>query len=216
MNSLTESFSSLSAHFPLTCPTPTAVSVQNLIPPQNLSSEHDLSRNPAQPLRWSTHIALVHSQVLAGSLSARGTATPLSESILGPKLATAEGRLGLQKLVDVYERALKVNPKNFGMWRDYLNARSSYVLGEAQRKIKLGAPKKKRGDGGEGRGMADWLEAGDEGIDEGERDIDSGWEGGLDGVVGWEEWRALAACYERALMWLPNVRSPVLLFLLLA
>lgn len=31
------------------------------------------------------------------------------------------------------------------------------------------------------------------------------WEGGLDGIVGWEEWKSLAAAFERALMWLPKV-----------
>ena len=33
------------------------------------------------------------------------------------------------------------------------------------------------------------------------------WEGGLDGVVGWGEWKALVATFERALMWLPRVRG---------
>ncbi|TFY68245.1 hypothetical protein EVG20_g3632 [Dentipellis fragilis] len=31
------------------------------------------------------------------------------------------------------------------------------------------------------------------------------WDGGLDGVVGWEEWKALVATFERALMWLPRM-----------
>ena len=33
------------------------------------------------------------------------------------------------------------------------------------------------------------------------------WEGGLDGIVGWEEWKSLVATFERALMWLPRVRT---------
>lgn len=31
------------------------------------------------------------------------------------------------------------------------------------------------------------------------------WEVALDPVVGWEEWKALVALFERALMWLPKV-----------
>jgi hypothetical protein len=42
-------------------------------------------------------------------------------------------------------------------------------------------------------------------IEEEQEDLKQ-WEGGLDGVVGWEEWRALIATFERALMWLPKVR----------
>lgn len=33
------------------------------------------------------------------------------------------------------------------------------------------------------------------------------WDGGLDGILGWQEWKALVATFERALMWLPNVRE---------
>ena len=33
------------------------------------------------------------------------------------------------------------------------------------------------------------------------------WEGGLDGVVGYEEWRSLFATTERMVSWLPNVRT---------
>jgi hypothetical protein len=91
--------------------------------------------------------------------------------------------------------------------------RSLYVLGTAKKPLKLAAPKKKRGENGQGRSMLEWLEAGQgetEEIAEGERDIEAEWEGGLDGLVGWEEWRSLAAVHERALMWLPNVRLPAL------
>lgn len=31
------------------------------------------------------------------------------------------------------------------------------------------------------------------------------WEGHLDPIVGWEEWRGLVATFERALMYLPKV-----------
>jgi len=95
------------------------------------------------------------------------------------------------------------------LWKDYLKLRSKFVLGTATKELKLGAPRKKRGEEGVGRSMSEWLGAGkgevDE-IEEGERDYEEHWEGALDGVVGYEEWRSLAAVHERAVMWLPNVR----------
>src|SRR5262245_22485050 len=41
-------------------------------------------------------------------------------------------------------------------------------------------------------------------LEEEKEDLEQ-WEGGLNGVVGWEEWKALVSTFERALMWLPNV-----------
>jgi hypothetical protein len=48
---MTESFASLSSHFPLTSPIPTAVSVPGLLRAEHLATEHDLSRNPDQAVR---------------------------------------------------------------------------------------------------------------------------------------------------------------------
>jgi len=42
-------------------------------------------------------------------------------------------------------------------------------------------------------------------LEEEKEDSDE-WTGGLDPIVGWEEWKALIATFERALMWLPKVR----------
>ncbi|THH04698.1 hypothetical protein EW145_g5331 [Phellinidium pouzarii] len=39
------------------------------------------------------------------------------------------------------------------------------------------------------------------------------WEGGLDGFVGYEEWKALVSTFEKALMWLPNLPRLWLLYL---
>ena len=44
------------------------------------------------------------------------------------------------------------------------------------------------------------------GLEEEREDLEE-WTGGLDPIVGWEEWKALVATLERALMWLPKVRS---------
>lgn len=209
-----DTFEALTGLFPLTSPVPTATSVAGLINLEHLSIEHDLLKNPDQPARWTQYISTIKDEVLAAELAARGVASDLEKSVLGAKLSTPAGRLGLQRLTDVYERAIAVEPKSFKLWKEYLALRANYVFGTPTKPLKLNAPKKKRGDDGTGRSMVDFLEAGKgqvDALDEGERDIESGWEGGLDGVVGWEEWRSLAAVHERALMWLPNV-SPLLLF----
>lgn len=203
-------FTALVAPFPLTSPIPTANSVPGLINHEHLSIEHDLSRNPDQITRWNQYISTIKDEVLSAELGARGKASELEEAVLGIKLSTPEGRLGLQRLTDVYERAIKQFPRSFRLWKEYLAVRSTYILGKAGKPLKLEAPKKKRGDDGQGRSMVEWLEAGKgevEELQEGERDVESEWSGALDGVVGWEEWRSLAAAHERALMWLPTVRS---------
>lgn len=204
----TMSLKTLQAHLPLTSPVPTAATVPALLDAEHLAIEHDLARNPDQTSRWTQHIATLVEQVSVAELAARGSASDVERVTLGSKLSTAEGRLGLQKLTDVYERALAHQPRSFSLWKQYLAMRSSYVLGQATLPLKLGAPKKKRGEDGQGRSMVEHLEAGRGDIEElepGERDVESAWQGGLDGVVGWEEWRALAAVHERALMWMPTV-----------
>lgn len=204
------SLSELAAHFPLTSPIPTAATVPALLDSQHLAIEHDLARNPAQATRWTQHIQTLVDEVAQTELASRGSASATEQACLGTKLSTPAGRLGLQKLTDVYERALSHQPRSYALWRPYLAMRSSYVLGTSTAPLKLGAPKKKRGEDGQGRSMVEYLEAGRGEIEElepGERDIESAWEGGVDGIVGWEEWRALAAVHERALMWLPTVGS---------
>jgi pre-mRNA-splicing factor SYF1 len=69
--------------------------------------------------------------------------------------------------------------------------RMSFVLGKLVIKKKAGGKKKFPE-------MKDALEEEKEDLEE--------WEGGIDGVVGWEEWKSLVAAFERALMWLPKVR----------
>lgn len=203
-----DTFVSLSSLFPLTSPIPTAATESLLLNSTHLATEHDLARNPDQPTRWNKYISTITDEVLASELLSRGKATELEEEILGLKLSTEAGRFGLKRLTDVYERSLNLYPRSFKLWKEYLSMRCLYVLGTSTLPLKLAAPKKKRGEDGNGRSMTEWLEAGKgeiEEISEGERDIESSWQGGLDGVVGFEEWRSLAAVHERALMWLPAV-----------
>jgi hypothetical protein len=75
--------------------------------------------------------------------------------------------------------------------------RMSFVLGKPIIKKRSGGKKKLPE-------MKDALEDEKEDLEQ--------WEGGLDPIVGWEEWKSLAATFERALMWLPKVRYFVCLF----
>ncbi|GAA5935784.1 mRNA splicing protein SYF1 [Sporobolomyces koalae] len=201
-------YESLAAHFPLTVPTPTYVSHPTLLLAEHLATEHDLLRNPTSLPRWQAYLAQVTEEVAQTLLEQRGQATPLERLTLGERLATAQGRHALQRITDVYERALQHHPTSHTLWNDYLRQRSRFVLGTPALPLKLGAPRKRRGDDGVGRTMTEWLRAGKGEVDEiedGERDYESAWEGALDGIVGWPEWNALAALHERALMWLPQM-----------
>ncbi|GAA6009935.1 hypothetical protein JCM10207_002164 [Rhodosporidiobolus poonsookiae] len=198
----------LASLFPLSFPLPTAVSHPHLVHADHLATEHDLLRNPSNLQRWKLYIQQIKDEVDASLRDDRGKASGVERMLLGNKLSTASGREGLQRLVDVYERALQHHPRSYPLWRDYLATRASFVLGTPSKALKLGAPRKRRGDEGVGRTMVEWLEAGKGEVDEiedGERDYEADWEGALDGVLGFEEWRALAACYERAVMWLPQM-----------
>jgi pre-mRNA-splicing factor SYF1 len=111
-------------------------------------------------------------------------------ALLGP-LATPLARKYLQRLTYIYEAALVQFSGSFKLWKSYLQMRMSYVLGKLVMKKKSGG-KKRFPD------MKDALEE--------ERGELEQWKGGLDGIVSWEEWKALVATFERALMWLPKVR----------
>ncbi|KAM0787100.1 hypothetical protein ACM66B_006356 [Microbotryomycetes sp. NB124-2] len=202
------SLAELSRHLPLTSPVPTFASEPSLLDSSRLTAEHDLARNPGQLSRWLQHIQLVLEQVEQTEKAQRGQATQAERAVLGHKLSLPAGRLGLQLITDVFERALANQPRNYQLWKQYLKLRSLYVLGQPQQQLKLGLTKKKRGSDGQGRSMTEFLEAGRGEYDElepAERDVEGLWDGALDGVVGWDEWRALAAVHERALMWLPTM-----------
>lgn len=212
-----------SGHFPLTVPIPSVLTTPDLVPLTELALELDLIRSGASNFtRWIHYINNVEASVLQAELDARGTASDEEAALLGAKLSTAAGRKGLQRLTDLYERALALFPTSYKLWKQYLDMRSSYVLGKPKRKVNLKAPKKKRGNAEDAdevggtelilkylnEGVKD-PETGETGeaLTENERDVDAQWEGGLDGVVGAEEWRSLAGTFERALMWLPRVCS---------
>lgn len=182
---------SLSTHFPLTLPVPTPTTHPHLLTIQDIHREEDLLRNPSSFRAWWTAIHNTKDAFNA-LLKEERRANPsldASAQLLGP-LSTPLARRSLQCLTYIYEAALVHFPGSFKLWKSYLQMRMSYVLGKLVQKKQAGGRKKFPV-------MKDALEE--------ERDLAEEWEDGLDGVVGWEEWKALVATYERALMWLPKV-----------
>lgn len=186
------SLDSLTSYFPLTFPIPSPTTHPDLISPKDLHREEDLLRNPSSFRAWWTAITNTRESLNALQKAERGGSDLPDEVavLLGP-LATTLGRQSLQRLTYLYEAALVQFPGSFKLWKSYLQMRMSYVLGRL-------IPKKKSGGKKKFPEMKDALEE--------ERGELEEWEGGLDGVVGWEEWKSLIATYERALMWLPKVR----------
>lgn len=182
---------SLSAHFPLTLPVPTPTTHPHLLTVQDVRREEDLLRNPSSFRAWWTAIQNTRDVFNALLKEERRTNSSLDESarLLGP-LSTPLARRSLQCLTYIYEAALVQFPGSFKLWKPYLQVRMSYVLGKLVHKKQAGGRKKFPE-------MKEALEEEQESLEE--------WEDGLDGVVGWEEWKALVATYERALMWLPKV-----------
>lgn len=188
-----ERLESLSAHFPLTLPVPTPTTHPHLLTIQDIHREEDLLRNPSSFRAWWTAIQNTRDASNALLKEERRAGASLDECLrlLGP-LSTPLARRSLQCLTYIYEAALVQFPGSFKLWKSYLQMRMSYVLGKLVHRKQAGGRKK----------FPEMKEALEE-----ERESLEEWDGGLDGAVGWEEWKALVATYERALMWLPKVRS---------
>lgn len=183
---------SLQALFPLTFPIPKPTTHPDLVSTRDLHREEDLLRNPYSLRTWWS--AIQNTKEAANSLLKTEGSLDLSPDVaalLGP-LASPNARKSLQRLTYLYEAALTQFPGSFKLWKSYLQIRMSYVLGRLIVKKKAGGKKK----------FPEMREA----LEDEKEDLEQ-WEGGLDGVVGWEEWKALVATFERALMWLPKVRG---------
>jgi pre-mRNA-splicing factor SYF1 len=179
---------SLSASFPLTLPVPTPLTHPSLISAKDLHREEDLLRNPFSFRQWWSAIYTTReAQNALVKLEPVPDIPPETRALLG-SLASPVARQALQLLTYLYEAALANFPGSYKLWKSYLQMRMSFVLGKQIVKKKAGG-KKRLPD------IKDALE---------QEDLEQ-WEGGLDGVVGWEEWKALVATLERALMWLPKV-----------
>ena len=186
------SLDSLTSQFPLTFPIPTPKSVPDLITVHDIAREEDLLRNPTSFRAWWTAIHATREAYVAQSKIEKlpEDVPPEVAALLGP-LATPLGRLSLQRLTYLYEAALTQFAGSYKLWKSYLTMRMSFVLGKLVMKKKAGGRKK----------FPDMKDA----LEEEKEDLEQ-WEGGLHGIVGWEEWKALVATFERALMWLPKVR----------
>ncbi|CAL1704302.1 unnamed protein product [Somion occarium] len=188
----------LSSQFPLTFPVPTPTTHPDLVSTKDLHREEDLLRNPDSFRLWWTTIQNT-KEVSAALQKLEGPSdlSPDAAALLGP-LSSTEARRALQRLTYLYEAALVQFPTSFKLWKSYLQTRMSFVLGRL-------VPKKRAGGRKKFPEMRDALEEEKEDLEQ--------WEGGLDGVVGWEEWKSLVATFERALMWLPRLPRLWLLYL---
>jgi len=190
--SKTPSLESLASDFPLTFPIPNPTSHPDLISTRDLHREEDLLRNPSSFRSWWTAINTTREAFISLQKTERPPDLPEEvAALLGP-LSTPLARISLQRLTYLYEAALVQFPGSFKLWKSYLQMRMSFVLGKSVVKKKAGGKKK----------FPEMKDA----LEEEKEDLER-WEGGLDGVVGWEEWKALVAAFERALMWLPKVRA---------
>lgn len=192
----------LASRFPLTVPIPTPATNPELIKTVDLAVEEDLLHNPDNLHSWFTHIAHVRDRI-SKSLPPKNHDLSPEDRVLGP-LASQAARDGLRELVMIYERALQVFPTSYKLWKAYFLTRQSYVLGDLTSEAqKARARQAKRG--------AAYKTNVKENLDDAEEV--NAWEGGLDGVVGYEEWRALFATGERMLGWLSHLPVPWLLHL---
>ncbi|KAG8798080.1 pre-mRNA-splicing factor syf1 [Serendipita sp. 398] len=179
---------SLGALFPLTWPIPSPTTHKHLLQLSDLSREEDLQRNAGSFRHWWTAITSTKDAIVAQQKKAN-PASPYVDKTLG-MLSTPEARLGLQKLVYLYESALACFPTSFKLWKAYLQMRCLYVLGKSTKPKRAGGRKK----------LAEMREALEDELETAET-----WDSGLDGVIGWEEWKALVATFERAITWLPTM-----------
>ncbi|KDQ10160.1 hypothetical protein BOTBODRAFT_137085 [Botryobasidium botryosum FD-172 SS1] len=193
----TISLESLVSLFPLTSPIPTPLNHSDLLTPKDIHREEDLIRNPTSFRHWWSTINAAKDAYTTLQKNATSPHPPAVAALLGP-LSTPIARLSLMRITYLYESALVYFPGSFKLWKAYLQTRCLYVLGKGVKPKRAGGRKK----------LAEMKEALEEEVYEEEK-----YEGGLDGVVGWQEWKSLVATFERALMWLPNMPRLWLMYL---
>ncbi|KXN90512.1 Pre-mRNA-splicing factor SYF1 [Leucoagaricus sp. SymC.cos] len=182
--------SDLSSLFPLTHPSPSPLTHPELLTPKDIHREEDLLRNPNSFRAWWTVLQATRESCVAQQKLERGLDIPEeTRNLLGP-LATPLARLNLQRLTYLYESALVHFAGSFKLWKSYLLMRMSFVCGRPIVKKRAGGKKKLPE-------MKDALEDEVEDLEQ--------WEGPLDPIVGWEEWKSLIATFERALVYLPKL-----------
>ncbi|OCF37080.1 pre-mRNA-splicing factor SYF1 [Kwoniella heveanensis CBS 569] len=193
---------SLSSRFPLTFPIPTPLTHSHLISVSDLATEEDLIHNPENLHSWISYINQLKSRIADDEPPKSAVPSP-EEQLLGP-LATHTAREGLQRLVMVYERALAIFPTSFKIWRGYYLTRQAYVLGDLTKQAKSARQHQAKRGASFKTNVKELLEA---------AEAANEWTGGLDGIVGYEEWRSLIATGERMLACLSHLPVPWLLHL---
>lgn len=183
-------YEDLSSLFPLSYPVPSPLTHPDLLTPKDLHREEDLLRNPNSFRAWWTVLQSTRESYAAQQKLERETHTPQETQVLLGSLATPSARLNFQRLTFLYESALVNFPGSFKLWKSYLMMRMSFVCGKPVIKKRAGGKKK----------LPEMKDALEDEVD----DLEV-WEGHLDPIVGWEEWRGLVATFERALMYLPKV-----------
>lgn len=192
----------VAASLPLSWPVPNPSDDASLVPTSDIALEQDLLLNQDSLRAWRSYISHVETQTYQRRAPPDVRLTTEESRLLGP-LASSDNRLALRRIVSIYERALARFPTSYSLHRDYLFARSRFVLGEpkggydALRK-RINQTAKQNLDVGPGL-----LSADDESQDEWQwlwRQGDA-----LDGSVGYREWVALVAACERSLRWMPRM-----------
>ncbi|SNX85149.1 related to SYF1 - member of the NineTeen Complex involved in splicing [Melanopsichium pennsylvanicum] len=188
----------LTSLFPVTFPIPNPTTDDTLIPASDIMLEQELLRNPDNFRSWASYIDHIIESNVVKRPPPDLSLTIYQAALLGP-FASSSQRTALRRITSIYERALAQFPTRSSLWRDYLQIRSRFVLGEP----KGGYEAKRKRD------LQDTCEKLDFGptlIDSpDDEDFGLTYRGGLDGIVGWKEWKSLAALHERALMWLPTM-----------
>lgn len=190
----TPSVEDLTSYLPLTFPIPNPATHPELILTKDIHREEDLLRNPTSFRAWWTAINSTREAFIAAQKTERLSDVQDEVKVLLGPLSTHLARISLQRLTYLHEAALTQFPTSFKLWKSYLNMRMSFVLGKLLVRKKSGGRKKLPE-------MKDALEEEQEDIEE--------WEGALDAIIGWEEWKSLVATFERALMWISKVSTTI-------
>ena len=190
---------------PLTYPVPAPGTHDGLVPADDYALEQELLRNPDNMRTWSAYITHVEETNYRKRPIPDAWLSSAGVEQLG-LLSDETQRLALQRIVSIYERAIAQFPTSYRLWYNYLRARSRFVLGdlrggeeEARKRMIQGSTQ---------------LELGPTLLDSRrEEEQQQVYERALDGIIGWQEWRSLAAAFERALMWLPTMPRIWLMYL---
>ncbi|KAG9014968.1 pre-mRNA-splicing factor syf1 [Tulasnella sp. JGI-2019a] len=193
----TVSIDSLTSIFPIAYPIPVPSTHPDLISAKDIHREEDLLRNASSFRQWWTSIHAARESLTALQRSAISPHPPEVAERLG-QLATPIARTALQRLTYMFESALVPFPASFKMWKTYLQVRMLFVLGRPVKPKRAGGRRK----------FPEMREA----LEDEEQETLT-YEGALDPVVGWSEWKALVALFERALMYLPNMPRIWLMYL---